>query len=126
MVLIDSSVWIEYFKGNKNSLPLNKLIDLNNVCTNDLILSELIPAINHKKESAIKNLLLEITKIPLRINWDDIIKMQTLNLKNGINKIGIPDLIIALNAVNNNLEIFSMDNHFFLMADYHKLKIYKA
>jgi predicted nucleic acid-binding protein len=126
MILIDSSVWIEYFKGNKNSLPLNKLIDLNNVCTNDLILSELIPAINQKKESDIKNLLLEITKIPLRINWNDIIQMQTLNLKNGINKIGIPDLIIAQNAVNNNLEIFSMDNHFFLMAKYHKLKIYKA
>ena len=92
MILVDSSVWIEYFKGNEQTLPLNKLLDLNNVCVNDLILAELIPSINHKKENELKELLLTITKIPLTINWNTIIYMQTQNLKNGINKVGIADL----------------------------------
>ena len=42
MVLVDSSVWIEYFKGNELALPVNTLIDFNNLCVNDLILAELI------------------------------------------------------------------------------------
>jgi predicted nucleic acid-binding protein len=124
MVLVDSSVWIEYFRGNKRALGLNKLIDLNSICINDLILSELIPSINHKKETAIKELLLAISKMPLDIDWNNIIQMQTLNLKKGINNIGIPDLIIAQNAINNNIELYAIDNHFLIMSDLHGLKIF--
>lgn len=40
MVLVDSSVWIEYCKGNSKTIALNALIDVNTVCLNDLILSE--------------------------------------------------------------------------------------
>ncbi|HQL32254.1 MAG TPA: PIN domain-containing protein, partial [Treponemataceae bacterium] len=64
MILVDSSVWIEYFKGNEKALPLNQLLDTNTVCINDLILAELLPSINHKKENVLKELLLTITKIP--------------------------------------------------------------
>ncbi len=39
MVLIDSSVWIAYFKGAESALSLNGLIDTNNICVNDLILA---------------------------------------------------------------------------------------
>ena len=89
MVLVDSSVWIEYFKGNNKTIALNNILDVNTVCINDLILSELLPSINHKKEKELKELLLTITKIPLIINWNTIIYMQTQNLKNGLNKVGI-------------------------------------
>ena len=124
MVLVDSSIWIEYFKGNVLVLPLNRLIDTNNICINDLILSELIPSINHRKEDGLKELLLTITKISIDINWSQIIKMQTINLKNGINRVGIADLIIAQNAIDNNFELYAIDKHFALMSDLHGIKIY--
>ncbi len=124
MILVDSSVWIEYFKGNEKTLPLNKLLDLNNVCINDLILSELIPSINHKKENVLKELLLTITKIPLVINWNTIIYMQTQNLKNGINKVGIADLIIAQNVIDNDLELYTLDRHFELMSELHDFRLF--
>ena len=124
MILVDSSVWIEYFKGNEQTLPLNKLLDLNNVCVNDLILSELIPSINHKKENELKELLLTITKIPLTINWNTIIYMQTQNLKNGINKVGIADLIIAQNVIDNDLELYTLDRHFELMSELHDFRLF--
>jgi predicted nucleic acid-binding protein len=38
-------------------------------------------------------------------------------VKNGLNGIGIPDLIIAQNAKQNNCEIYSFDSHFKLMKD---------
>jgi predicted nucleic acid-binding protein len=125
MVLVDSSVWIEYFKGNQKTLPLNKLLDLNNICVNDLILTELIPSINQKKENELKELLLIITKIPLEVNWTTIIYMQTQNLKNGINKVGIADLIIAQNVIDNDLELFTLDRHFELMSELHDFRLFK-
>ena len=125
MVLVDSSVWIEYFKGNESTLPLNELIDNNSLCINDLILSELLPSINQKNEIDLKELLLTITKIELEIDWHQIIAMQTLNLRNGINKVGIADLIIVQNAIKNDLALFAFDKHFILMSDLHDLRIFK-
>jgi predicted nucleic acid-binding protein len=124
MVLVDSSIWIEYFKGNKIALPLNTLLDFNNVCINDLILAELIPSINQKKEKELKELLLSITRIPLTINWLNIIILQTNNLKSGINKVGISDLIIAQNVIENDLELFTIDKHFQLMSEIHGIRLY--
>ena len=125
MVLVDSSVWIEYFKGNKIALPVNYLIDTNNLCINEIILAELIPSINQKKENDLRELLLTITKIPLKINWNQIISMQTLNLKNGINKVGIADLIIVQNVINNDIELYAIDKHFSLMIDLHGIREFK-
>ena len=125
MILVDTSIWIEYFKGNSEYLILNKLIDDNTLCINDIILSELIPSINHKKEMILKDLLYRVTKIPLNIEWKEIIAMQILNLKNGINKVGIPDIIIAQNTIANNLELFTQDSHFDLMCNIHGIKMFK-
>lgn len=124
MVLVDSSVWIEYFKGSLSSSPLNSLIDSNNLCTNDLILAELIPSINHKKEEVLKELLFTLTKVPLNINWGQIIQMQTINLCNGLNKVGIADLIIAQNSIDNDIKLYTIDKHFTLMSDLHGLRLF--
>lgn len=124
MVLVDSSIWIDYFDGKKSALPLNELIESNNLCINDLILTELIPSIIHKKENKLRTLLYTLTKIPLEINWHTIILMQVLNLKNGINNIGIADLIIAQNAIDNNLELYSVDKHFKLMNGIHGIRLF--
>ena len=124
MILVDSSVWIEYFKGNEKALPLNQLLDTNTVCINDLILAELLPSINHKKENVLKELLLTITKIPLEINWNTIIYMQTQNLKNGINKVRIADFIIVQNVMENDLELFTFDRHFELMSDLNDFRLF--
>ena len=124
MVLVDSSAWIEYFKGNEIALPINRLIDTNNLCVNELILAELIPSINHKNESELSELLMTLTRIPLKISWSNIISMQTKNLKNGINKVGIVDLLIAENAIDNDLELLAIDKDFTLMSELHGIREY--
>lgn len=125
MILVDSSVWIAYFKGDERALPLNVLIDLNDLCINDLILAELIPSIVQKKETILKDLLLAIKSINIGTNWQELIEMQILNLSKGINNVGIADLIIAQNAMQNNLELFTLDRHFVLLSQHQNLKIYK-
>ncbi|MFH1931779.1 MAG: PIN domain-containing protein [Pseudomonadota bacterium] len=122
-VLVDTSVWVEYFRSGNNFEELDFLIDENLIVTNDLILAELIPFLKVRKQRKLTNLLLNINKLNLSISWGQIIEYQYKCLKNGLNGVGIPDLIIAQNAKQNNCEIYSLDNHFSLMKDILTLKI---
>ena len=124
-VLVDTSVWIAFFKGREEAKTLFPLLDANQVCTNALILAELLPFLRQKKEITLIGLLNTIERMKLEIDWNEIMEMQTGNLKNGINRVGIPDLIIAQNAIRNDLMLFSFDRHFELMKKNIGLKLFE-
>lgn len=123
-ILIDSSIWIDYFKGGNRSSKLDDLIDENLVVTNDIILAELIPFLTIKKQLKVIHLLREITHLALHINWDEIIELQVKCLNNGSNGIGIPDLIIAQNAKLNHCKIYTLDKHFGLISQVSKVQLF--
>jgi predicted nucleic acid-binding protein len=123
-VLVDTSVWIEYFRRGRDSEKLDFLIDENLLVTNDLILAELVPFLKIRSQRKIIELLFDIDRLQLSIDWSQIIGYQYNCLKNGLNGIGIPDLIIAQNAKQNDCRIFSLDNHFSLMKDILALQIH--
>ena len=123
-VLVDTSIWVEYFRTGDNSEKLDFLIDENLIVTNDLILAELIPFLKIQNQRKLINLLLNINRFDLSVNWNQIIEYQYKCLKNGLNGIGIPDLIIAQNAKQNHCEIYSLDNHFRLMRDILNLQVH--
>jgi len=123
-VLVDTSIWVEYFRTGDNSEELDFLIDENIVVTNDLILAELIPFLKIQNQRKLVDLLLNINRSELSVNWDQIIEYQYKCLKNRLNGIGIPDLIIAQNAKQNHCDIYSLDNHFRLMKDILNLQVH--
>ena len=123
-VLVDTSIWVEYFRTGDNSEKLDFLIDENLIVTNDLILAELIPYLKIQNQRKLINLLLNINRFDLSVNWNQIIEYQYKCLKNGLNGIGIPDLIIAQNAKQYHCEIYSLDNHFRLMKDILNLQVH--
>jgi len=123
-VLVDTSVWIEYFRRGKDSEKLDFLIDENLLVTNDLILAELVPFLKIQNRRKVIELLFDIDKLLLSIDWSQIIGDQYKCLKNGLNGVGIPDLIIAQNAKQNDCQIFSLDNHFSLMKEVLALRIH--
>ncbi len=122
-VLVDTSIWVDYFRGGNDSAQMDFLIDENLLVTNDLILTELIPFLKVRNETKIIDLLHKINKLEISINWNEIIDYQYKCLKNGLNGIGIPDLIIAQNAKQNGCNIYTLDNHFHLMKDIISLQI---
>jgi hypothetical protein len=124
-VLVDSSVWVDYFRDAGQADALELLIEENLVVTNDLILAELLPPLILRKEHVLASLLREIQCRPLSVDWDEIIRMQTECLSNGINGVGIPDLIIAQNAVQGGLKLLSNDKHFALISRYAPLELYR-
>lgn len=126
MILVDTSVWIDGFHGGRFLETLNALIDHREICVNDVILSELVPSIRLRKENELENLLYLLPRVPLQIDWNGVVSMQTENLKRGINKVGLPDIVIAQNAIQNGVQLLSMDRHFELMAEIMPLSLYRA
>ena len=114
-ILVDTSIWIDYFKSGANSTKLDGLLEDNLIVINDIILAELVPFLIIKKQHKIVELLRSITLLPLKIDWVEIIQWQTACLNTGINGVGIPDLLIAQNSKQHNRTIYSLDKHFRLL-----------
>ncbi len=90
-ILIDTSIWIDYFKSGANSNGLESLLDDNLIVINNIILAELVPFLAIKKQFKVIELLNNITLLPLQLDWAEIINWQTICLSKGHNGIGIPD-----------------------------------
>jgi len=123
-VLVDTSIWIDYFRGTDSSKDLDFLIDENLIVTNEIILAELVPYLMLKKQLKVIKLLHEVNRVPLDIYWEEIIEYQVKCLKGGANGVGIPDLIIAQNAKQNNCEVYSLDKHFRLLNQVLNVNLY--
>ena len=122
-VLVDTSIWIEYFRSGDQTEKLEYLLDENLLVINDLILAELVPSLKVHNQRKIIELLGSIINLILNIDWNQIIEFQYRCLRNGLIGIGISDLILAQNAKQHNCEIYSLDNHFKLMKNILKLKL---
>jgi predicted nucleic acid-binding protein len=116
-ILIDSSVWIEYFRTGRPD-KLDRIIEEGLVCINELILSELVPPLILKKETDIIEGLKATEMVPMNIDWDIIRDYQVMNLRNGINRVGIPDLIILQQVIDQKITLYSFDKHFKLMQNH--------
>lgn len=123
MVLVDSSVWIEFFRvGGRKKLDM--LIEEDLVCTNDIILLELLPYLRSMSEKEVIEGLLALKKIELSIDWEILRRYQSLNIQNGINRVGIPDLIILQQTIFSDLTLYTYDKHFKLMAQLFDFKLF--
>ena len=52
-VLVDTSVWIDYFQGSGDSKKLDLLINENLIVTHEIVLTELLPYLKIKKQTKV-------------------------------------------------------------------------
>jgi len=123
--LVDTSIWINYFRNKKQHNKLISLIEQDIICTNQIILSELVPSLIHSKQNELLEIIQNVEIIPVIIDWEIIINYQVLNLANGINKVGLIDLVIVQNTIDNNLILYSNDTHFNLMSKILKFEVFE-
>jgi predicted nucleic acid-binding protein len=122
-VLLDSSVWAAYFRGTGHLATVDLLIEEGLVVINDLILTELMPPLLVRGERKLIALLNAIERPPLALDWAGLVNLRVLCIRNGLNKVGLPDLIIAQHAMQHNLVLFSLDKHFSLLSSLVPLKL---
>jgi predicted nucleic acid-binding protein len=114
---------VAYFRGTSDLPALDWLIEEGLVVTNDLILAELTPALLVRGERKLVGLLRAIERVPLTVDWSGIVELQVTCLRNGINKVGLPDLIVAQHAMQHGLSLFSLDKHFRLLSKHVPLSL---
>lgn len=122
-ILVDSSVWIDYFKQGERSTNLDQFIEQNLICINDLILAELVPFLRLKRQEPVIELLQKVANIPLSVSWHRIIDYQTTFLQKGLYQIGIPDLIIFDQVAQCDLSFYTLEKHFSLMSKHVPIKL---
>jgi predicted nucleic acid-binding protein len=125
-VLIDSSVWIDFFKGNEKVAFVSDILLEGLACTNEVVLTELLPSMRVKKEENLIKLMRQVRKIDMEIDWLQLRNIQFVNLQNGNNKVPLTDIMVAQNCIQNDLEILTTDKHFMKMAEYLPLQIFAS
>ena len=121
MILVDSSVWVDYFNGKQT--PLTKLLRYHllnqKAVIADLILTEVLKGFRHDKDYETAKTALSILPI-LTIGGEYISVKAADNYrrlrKKGVTVRGTVDMIIATYAIENHFELLYADRDFDMMV----------
>ena len=117
--LVDTSVWVEFFRGNKITIKkrLEKLLDENRAFVSGIILAELMTGIsNEKDQHFLEECFLGMPYLDAtREIFAAAGKMGATLRKKGIT-LPISDLLIAALAKTHALTVLTLDNHFQTLA----------
>lgn len=116
-IMVDTSVWIEYFKNNvqiANFIERNLLED--NVSLVGIIISELVQGIKNEKEREIIRINLSaVNYIDMKFeDWINVGELSNKLRKSGL-VIPLSDIVIAAAAIKNDLLLVARDKHFKLV-----------
>jgi predicted nucleic acid-binding protein len=127
MILVDSSVWIDFFNGieNQASNKLNSTLGNEEIVIGDLILTEVLQGFRLDKDFELaKNALLSL-KVHKMLGTDLALKSAAnfrLLRKRGITIRKTADVIIATFCIENNLSLLFSDKDFLPFVDELNLK----
>ncbi len=117
MILVDSSVWIDFFNGinNGETDKLNEILGLEEVVTGDLILAEVLQGFKSDKDYKIaKEVLTSLTvhdligkQLAIK-SADNFRKLR----KKGITIRKTTDVIIATYCIENKIPLLFTDKDF--------------
>ncbi|MDG0978774.1 MAG: PIN domain nuclease [Halieaceae bacterium] len=117
MILVDSSVWIDYFSGvaNTQTDQLDQLLGKEPVATGDLILTEVLQGFRHDREYKIAKTLFADVETFDMLGRDIAIKsadnFRALR-KRGITIRKTADVIIATFCLERDLPLLFSDKDF--------------
>lgn len=114
-ILIDTSVWIEYFRNKSSPITekVDRILDENEVCVPKIVIAELMQGAKSTKELSIIRDFIEAFNV-ISQKDDTWIKAGRLsyNLKKKGKKIHLLDCYIAVIALENGCIIFTLNRHF--------------
>lgn len=117
MILVDSSVWIDYFNGTETlaTMKLDSLLGVQPVCTGDLILAEVLQGFRQDADyKAAKNLL---CALPIHSMVGTEISIKSAENFRELRKQGITirktiDTLIATYCIETGLMLLHSDKDF--------------
>jgi predicted nucleic acid-binding protein len=123
MVLADTSVWIDYFRGvySPQTNKLDELLEDDRIATGDLIIAELMQGFRTKSQIATAQQIIS------RLEYFDLVgkdiafkaaENYRLLRKEGITIRKTIDVIIGTFCIENNFKLLHTDRDFEPMSEY--------
>lgn len=109
-VLIDTSVWIEYFRGNRNYIdPGLELIELGMAYSLEVVFAELAQGAKGKREMEV--ILAFFSNMKLLDSPGLIFKAGAFSQQNRLIEkgIGLIDAILIVCTIKNDLKLWTLD-----------------
>jgi predicted nucleic acid-binding protein len=127
LILVDSSVWIDYFRGipSRQTEHLDALLGNELLFVGDIILTEVLQGFSSKREfDQARSLMLSLE--PMNIGGQDIAvkaanHFRTLRV-NGVTIRKTIDTLIATRCIHDNLTLLHSDRDFEPFTKYLRLK----
>ena len=128
MILVDSSVWIDYFNGIETpyTAKLNSLLGVELIALGDIILTEILQGFQHDKDFKIaKAVLLSLTVFDMLGQQNAIAAAENYRSlrKKGITVRKIIDCMIATFCIQNNHQLLFCDKDFQPFVEYFSLGV---
>ena len=129
MVLVDTSIWIDFFQApeSRTATELASLIkDHNRVALCGIVLQEILQGIRDRKSfELVRERLINFPFI--ETNRETWVMAATLYRELRAQGITLPsvDVMIAAIALQNNMALFSLDGHFEALAQSNGLRLYE-
>jgi predicted nucleic acid-binding protein len=114
-ILIDTSVWIEYFRGKSTGLTnyVTEIAKSSEICVPRIVLAELLQGAKSEKEISVIEKFMDAFTILDQTDrtWFNAGKLSYELKKKGKN-ISLADCYIAVIAQENNCAVLTFDQHF--------------
>ncbi len=128
MILVDSSVWIDYFNGQLTEATnfLDKALGMEKLITGDIILTEVLQGFKHEKDFDTAKNLLTSFDVQTLINQDLSIKSAEnfrLLRKRGVTVRKTIDVIIATYCIEHQITLLQSDKDFTPFAEHLGLRL---
>jgi predicted nucleic acid-binding protein len=128
MILVDSSVWIDYFNGRitRQTNILDALIGRDLIVVGDLILTEVLQGFQRDKDFNKAGELFDSFIFKEMLGKEIAIKSARnyrILRKNGVTVRKTIDVIIATFCIENNLSLLHSDRDFRVMEEHLALKV---
>jgi tRNA(fMet)-specific endonuclease VapC len=109
MILCDTNILIEIYRGNLDIIQTIKLVGQHNIAVSDVTCAELLYGARNKKElQTIKKDLNKLTTLPINSAISnlavDLIEKYTLS-----HNLTLPDALIASTAITHKIELFTLN-----------------
>jgi predicted nucleic acid-binding protein len=118
MIIIDTSIWIEFFRGNKLYFSdVKKLLENQKILAIDVIFAELLQGVKSNKE--IEIIIKYWENLPKIIQAEMVIEAGIYSAKNKLTDkgIGLIDSIIIIAALKTKSKIWTLDKKLLKVLD---------
>lgn len=126
-VLVDTSAWIEFFRHPESAVGeiVDELLshDLAVIC--GVVRAELLQGTQTPAEyQQLDELLDALSEVaPPPDLWSQVARTGFHLKRNGVHKVGIPDLIIAVTVWHGDVALLTLDKHFQAIASVRPLHL---